>query len=442
MKRLLLFSLLPCAAFAQCSGYSTFITATIPAQTTTLTNFTVIVKQTDARFKQTGSGGNMTSANGYDICYADTGNATSYKFQTFIYNGTQGIVNARVNIPTVNSGGTTQFRIYVGNASVTTYQGSTLAWDSNFAQVYPLLAASSPYNDVTANAQTSTGGTDPVQTSPGALGTGDFYEAFTASSSQYIQVPNNLPTGDGTMSIWFNLGALTGAPEQFIDNRVNGSGLGCTLATDGTAHLFAACGANGPITAAGASNDGQWHHGALTIQGNTLRLYLDGVQQAMSTTAWAGFTTGNAYIGRSYTSIHYVTGGLEEARISSSVRSAGWIASEAANMANPATFVTLSGGGSGSFTISPVAVPTNNVAPLVLTLTGVGTTWAAQTFTISGCGTKTGQVVDSTTSVRLLITTDATVCTATVSDGTISAQVPIGPFGGGSGTGAIFVTSH
>ena len=447
MKRLLLIlAASNVGLFAQCSGYSVSINGTVAQVTASIVNFPVVVKLTDTRFKTLANGGDVNSGNGYDICFSDTGNTVSYPLWLISYDGTNGIINFRFKIPSLSSSSTTAFKVWLGNASVTMNQSSTTTFDSSFASIWPLTEATNPYIDVTANGKNSTSGTYPTQKTSGcALGLGDFCQTFAAASSQFITAPNGVTTGtQTTISSWVQVGSLTGSNLAIFDNRANGATDGCVLYLDSTAHGAFFCLNIGTVTAAAAINDGSWHHvaGVLCVGCGGITLYVDGVSQGnLATGGFSGFAAGNARIGSAYSNTAFWSGAMEEVRFSSAGRAAAWIAAESANMANPAGFVLIAGGGgSGTFTISPVAVPNNNAAPLALTLTGVGTSWASQTFTISGCGTKSSQVIDSATSVRLYITTNATVCTATVSDGTINSTVPIGPFG--SGTGAIFVTSH
>ena len=80
-----------------------------------------------------------------------------------------------------------------------------------------------------------------------------------------------------------------------------------------------------------------------------------------------------------------------------------------------------------SFTISPTTIPANHAGNITLTLTGVGTLWSSNTFTLSGVSgvTKVSQTINSNTSVTLVATTGSGTGTLTVSDGTYAATTTI-----------------
>ncbi len=133
-----------------------------------------------------------------------------------------------------------------------------------------------------------------------------------------------------------------------------------------------------------------------------------------------------------------VDGIVDELQISNVARSADWIAAQYNNQSAPGSFYAVgseAGVTSTSFTASPIAVPTSNAASIVISLSGVGTTWSAETFTISGVSgvTKISQNISSGTAATVLITTSTTSGTLTISDGTISTTIAVGLSGSGGG---------
>lgn len=96
-----------------------------------------------------------------------------------------------------------------------------------------------------------------------------------------------------------------------------------------------------------------------------------------------------------------------------------------------------------TFTASPTAVPTNNIANIIVSLNGVGTNWTNQTFTISGVAgvAKVAQNITSATTATLTITTGATSGTLTINDATdgISTTLQVGIGGGGSTSASVWV---
>ena len=94
-------------------------------------------------------------------------------------------------------------------------------------------------------------------------------------------------------------------------------------------------------------NDGLWHHvvGVADASGLQMRIYVDGTLRG--TTAWDGTSvtgTSELRIGRSTdAALQDWDGGIDEVRVSSVARSAGWIATEYRNQRSPSTFYALDG---------------------------------------------------------------------------------------------------
>ncbi|WP_181871399.1 LamG-like jellyroll fold domain-containing protein [Sphaerisporangium album] len=133
------------------------------------------------------------------------------------------------------------------------------------------------------NALFSSGGYDATVGVAGALGgSSDTAVRFagTSSSSTYVSVPSYALGGLGThltVEGWFKTsgsGVLVGhssatsAPEKYAPVLYVG--------TDGRLRGQFWTGQTSPITTSGAVNNGQWHHVALTGDGNSQVLYLDG----------------------------------------------------------------------------------------------------------------------------------------------------------------------
>lgn len=85
---------------------------------------------------------------------------------------------------------------------------------------------------------------------------------------------------------------------------------------------------NNALSSATAISDNQFHHVATTWDGTTIRLYVDGVLK--NSAAFAGplrsNLTNSAFIGRSQNlSANFFNGSIDEVRLSSVARSAGWL---------------------------------------------------------------------------------------------------------------------
>ena len=365
IMRLIPLILLSTPAFAQCSGYGHSAPGAVAQVTGALSNFPVVVYGTWPFLATEGNGGWVKSSSGYDICFSDSANTTSYGMQILSY-GTNGTINFRVKFPGLSSTATTPFLVWAGKSGVTVDPSSTAVWDSSFVNVYPLQEAGSPYRDVTSNANNSTAGTYPTRVT-GGLGASDFAQSFTASSSQYIQFLNQVSAGTTAVTFTAFVKPSTDTTNMVVyDTRGNTNLHGVALFIDANYHLNLYA-ANDPTFDIGVSNlhDGQWHHIAGTLSGGVETVYVDGVQEAARTTTFAGFSAGNAFIGQIISSAYY-NGLVEEVRVSVTARSPAWIAAEASNMKNPGTFVTMTATTPtiSSFTASPSTVAANNPVTL------------------------------------------------------------------------------
>lgn len=82
---------------------------------------------------------------------------------------------------------------------------------------------------------------------------------------------------------------------------------------------------------------------------------------------------------------------------------------------------------SASMSASPTTIPADHAGNITIALTGTGTSWAAETFTVSGVSgtSKVSQTITDTTHASIVVTTGATTGTLTISDGTINTTVTV-----------------
>jgi hypothetical protein len=94
-------------------------------------------------------------------------------------------------------------------------------------------------------------------------------------------------------------------------------------------------------------NDNAWHHVVGTYDGNDIKVYVDGVLEETDSSPSGDLpiNTGNVRIGTDYqgTPANFFSGQIDEARISSNVLSADWIATEYNNQNEPAKFIMKGG---------------------------------------------------------------------------------------------------
>jgi Concanavalin A-like lectin/glucanases superfamily/IPT/TIG domain/Domain of unknown function (DUF2341)/Putative Ig domain len=310
------------------------------------TNFPLLVSGTYSYLATTANGGNVTSANGYDIVFtSDAGGTNALAFERESYNATTGAVNFWIKIPTLSHTTDTVIYMFYGNSSVTTDPSNkTAVWDSNYLGVWHLGETSgTAIGDSTANGHNGTklGSNTPAATS----GKVDGAQSFNPSTNDYIDVASFAPPTSLTIEAWINTPGNSGINNIILnknnseyDFRIQGNGnlggiAGGTSLTDSAFNFFA------------AGNINQWFHVVFTFDaaGQLNKLYRNGaLTQSGANTGSITATSNDMWIGR-HSQYNFGTfkGTIDEVRISSIARSANWIATEYNNQSNPSNFYTV-----------------------------------------------------------------------------------------------------
>ncbi len=354
-----------------------------------LTNFPVLISVTDANLATVANGGSVGIADGSDILFTAADGATKLNHEIESYNPGTGQLIAWVQIPTVSPTTDTVIFIYYGNASATTQQNPTGVWDSNYKAVYHLPNGTTlSGNDSTSNGNNGTLANSPAATS----GKIDGAASFNGSSTQYIGTPyagpasqtpftasfwiattsTSQPSGKNTAAImgWGN-GGTCGNPGYFVIASVDGLGHGA----DNTGLQIDSPCVGYQQWPNAIVYDGNWQYVTLACNGSTCSAYRNGALQSGTANQLAVGTGNNVKIAMGdFSDSGPFTGQLDEVRISSIMRSAGWIATEYNNQSSPSTFLSF-GSQQGSWEPPPVATPTFSPS--------AGTYSSAQTVTIS-----------------------------------------------------------
>jgi uncharacterized membrane protein len=194
-------------------------------------NFPFLFSGTYANLKVTGSGGEVTNSNGYDIgFYSDSGLTTKLDWEVEKYVSTTGEIVAWVRIPTLSHTSDTVIYIADGDSGITTFQGNVNGvWETAAKGVWHMNnGTGNNVLDSTSNTNTGT----PVASPADA--TGQIGQALSFNgSSQYVDAGtpsslNNLPhNGDFTVAGWVKTGVTADTGERMIDKReppVGGAG--------------------------------------------------------------------------------------------------------------------------------------------------------------------------------------------------------------------------
>ncbi|MBZ5607240.1 MAG: DUF2341 domain-containing protein [Acidobacteriia bacterium] len=314
-----------------------------------LTNFPVLISVTDASLKSLGNGGNVGKNDGTDILFTASDGVTKLNHELETYSAVTGKLIAWVQAPSLSPTTDTVFYVYYGNTSAADQQNKTGVWDSSYAGVWHVPdGANLSVADSTSNAL-STANNGAAATG-GKTGGG---ASFSGSGSSYLSVASSpaLDSTTGTWSGWFKTSQSVSGVYPVLWSRANAAGSlsGITLFLEaGTGHArLQLYGSAAPaaldITGGSAAlNDGNWHYLALTFNAaSTATLYVDGSAVASGTPSRSWSFNGQAL--RFAVSLDSfwapLNGAEDEFRVSSAVRSPGWVATEYNNQSAPAAFV-------------------------------------------------------------------------------------------------------
>ncbi len=385
VRTIALFSTLLLASFAhgQLAGYSyqqdISIDHTRVSGTSDLTNFPLLVNITETYLRSTANGGEVTSANGYDIAFTVDG-TTQLDHDLESYDPTTGNYVAWVRIPTLYHDRYTTLLMSYGNSSVTTDPSSTGTWSGDYTGVWHLdenvtdEASGGTHNDATINGNNGTQNGNVEAT--GQYDDGQDFDGVNNATGDYINAGTS-PGGSNnlTVSFWMKtdvdntyqrvLGKLAlDAPSDpetdhgwsFLLRPAGEVGFNRGMIFrigDGTDYG----GWTNEVSAENVYTASTWVHITGTFSyngsnGGTGTLYVNGTSVA-SRANTDGRTVANTadpvYFGwdgeaQGYgCNCEFFDGILDEVRISNVAKSADWIATEYNNQSDPSTFYTVGG---------------------------------------------------------------------------------------------------
>ena len=313
-----------------------------------LANFGVLFSTTDPNLKTVANGGSVGKADGTDILFTAGDGTTRLDHELERYNALTGEVIAWVRIPSLSNTTDTGLYIYYGNAAAANQQNPTGVWDSSYKGIWH-LPNGTILNAGDSSANANNGSIIGAGARAGEIdGAGSF-----SGSSQYINV-NNFAITDPynfTLEAWINpadyanyngiLGKTnSNLPAPFDLYLAQGTGRPTFYVGDGGSHY-------GNLTGTSAPATGAWSHIVVVSSGSsasvTLTQYLNGAANgaAAFTNFTAADTNNSIKIASRNDLVTMFKGGVDEVRISSTARSAGWIATEYSNQNSPSTFLSI-----------------------------------------------------------------------------------------------------
>ncbi|MGA1870349.1 MAG: DUF2341 domain-containing protein [bacterium] len=310
--------------------------------TSHLYNFPLVVDMSDDSLKLAPTGC-VEHPEGYDIVFFDANNAIQLDHEIEYYNGSTGKTVAWVRIPVLRYDIDTVLYMYYGNNTITAPTANAPGvWDTNYKAVWHLsevvddeASGNGVHIDSTSNNHTGT--QEGNNEMAGMIANGQDFDGIDDA----ITFSPTMSPGAITVSAWVKHDTLPALHERYLTAgpeiaviRHNGANTQAQLAfyikTNGTLQYLRV---DGALTA------GPWYYVVGTWDGTTQRLYNNGIEIAYQIPG--GSLNSPITEGRISNLDESIDGIIDEARISSTARSADWIKTEYNNQSDPSSFYTV-----------------------------------------------------------------------------------------------------
>ncbi len=387
-------------AQAQLAGYSFRKAVTIDytqvSGSGNLSNFPLLINLTDNDLRTTTNGGNVQSANGYDIAFTAADGVTQLDHEIEKYVPTTGEYVVWVRIPTLSGTVDTDIYVYYGNSAISSDPSATSTWNSNYEGVWHLdeevggTGTADLYQDGTGNGNhgddgvSATGNSGVIELGQQFDGSDDIINCgsgatLNMSAAVTLEAWVHMNGTQPAEADWYNvLGKdhfylylhrpfdLFGSPPTYI---------GAQFVINGTTHDL--------DVEAGSIPTNSWTHVAVTFDGTDVRAFINGSQDwSRNHPGTIDDSSGETfYIGEFPGESMFMNGFLDELRVSSVARSADWIKTGVDNQNNPSSFYTV---GSQEVVIAPGGIASNLSLWLKANQGVTGTTSVTQWDDFSG----------------------------------------------------------
>ena len=280
----------------------------------------------------------LTQNAGQDLRFVDAdGTLLAHEIETWNESGTSYVW---VSVPQIDaSSGTDYIWMYYGNAAAADAQNADAVWDAGFSGVWHLNT------DELDSAGTNDGINSNSTNGAGVIASGQSFNGFNAQVYTTTQFSN---PQQYTIEAWFRTSSAGGKKIIGFENNQTG-----TASADWDRHLYV--GTDGrlyfgsyyePTDSEDVANsttnyaDGAWHYavGVRNDGTDTLSLYVDGVLVDTSPNTSSQNYNGYWRLGGYKTNgwpngaDGYFNGSIDEARVSTQVRSAAWIKAQYLSM--------------------------------------------------------------------------------------------------------------
>jgi RHS repeat-associated protein len=317
----------------------------------------VLISSTYADLANVSHGGNAQSLQGYDIIFtSDSAGQNQLDHEIDTYNSATGAVNFWVRMPTLSHAGDTTIYMWYGNSAVLVSQENKPGvWSNGYAAVYHMGNGSAiSASDSTAY---NPGAVSSVSAVAGVIGGGGNFSGTSSVSA----IPVNTVSGSFTIEEWASPSTTSGVlglygsrtpSDASFDGKLYSAGVYEDIG-NGSSWLATSANANFQFLT------NSWHHFAHTLTANAYKIYADGRQigsGAFSGTPFLFDPNHYLLIGKTGYPGEGFSGSIDEARVSTVVRSADWIAAEYNNESSPTSFAIVCQGQAVGSSIPPCPV--------------------------------------------------------------------------------------
>lgn len=312
---------------------------------TAVTDFPVLVSVTDADLKDTPNGGHMGNSDGTDMLFTEDDGETKLSHEIQRYDEETGQIIVWVKMD-LSSAVDTEFYIYYGNAGAADQQNVNDVWSNNFVAVWHLnesYAGDGTYDviDSTGNGNTMAGlGGGPTRVD-GVIGYGQQLDG----NNDRFHLPSTTWSNPLTLSVWLttegswdNLYPTLWAHQDASDDQIRirtrhnieGNKFWIVVREGGVGY---------PLSIGLTPMNSELYISA-HFDNNRYDIYKNG--SYWDHTASIPFSiTAATGLGGSGGAGDFLNGIIEEARIASVDRSAGWVLTEYNNQSAPDTFMSF-----------------------------------------------------------------------------------------------------
>ncbi len=316
-----------------------------------LADFPLLVSLTSADLAANANG------DGSDIRFTSADGVTPLAHEIESYDGATGTLAAWVRVPTVSAGSSTTVYLYYGAADAPAQQDVRATWPDEIRAAWHLArdpSGSAPQLDDSTPF-------DNDGLSSGAMTGGDLVGGAAGPAVDVDGVDDHLRAKPFDVA---GVGGLTVSALVRLDALPPGEGRVVAKAADGSTRIFELTitsagdlvgrlsldGVEAQLTA-GTVSTGTWRHLAMTWDGTTQRLFVDGGEVGSQPAAGAvdAAATMPVAIGDLVTGGGAIDGAIDEVRVETVARSAAWLAAAQANQRTPGSFLSIGAVEGGSW---------------------------------------------------------------------------------------------